>query len=127
MSAPLPISGTDKVLTVLQAGAVATVVYIPLPMPGRVKLFQGVLGAALGTADEVFTLAYAPPGSVTYTNITQGAFTIATASSAAGNVATAYVGPSASAYVVDGGSLRITPSGGGSAAVPMVFNIVIGS
>lgn len=127
MTAPIPVSATDKTLTVLQAGAVATVVYIPLPFPGRIKQFQGVLGAALGTADETFTLAYAPPGSVTYTNVTNGAFTIPTAASAAGNVGVAYVGPSTSAYVADQGTLRITPSGGGSAAVPMVFNIVIGS
>ena len=127
MTAPLPISGTDHTYTILNAAAVGTTLYIPIYAPGRVKLFQGVLGAALTTADETFTLAYAPPASTTYTNVTSGAFTIVTAASAAGNVGTTYVGPSSTAYVQDGGSFRITPSGGGGAAVPMVFNIVVGN
>jgi hypothetical protein len=85
------------------------------------------LGAALTTADETFTLAYAPPGSVTYTNITGGAVTIANSGSAAGNVGRATLAPSATAYVTDGGSLRVTPSGGGGGAVPIHVAITIGS
>lgn len=127
MSLPSPLQAGDKVLTTVSVGAVADVLYLPVPAPGRVKLFQGVLGAALGTANETFTLAYAPPASVTFTNVTGGAFTIATASSAAANVGSAVVGPSSSAYVQDGGSFRITPSGGGSGALPMNFAIVIGN
>lgn len=127
MSGPLPISGTDKVISFVSSQAVATVIYLPVPAPGRIKDFQVVLGAALGTADETFTLAYAPPGSVTYTSITGGALTIATASSAAGNVGRATLAPSTTAYVTDGGSLRITPSGGGSAAVPLGITIVLGN
>jgi hypothetical protein len=126
MASPIPLSAGDKILTVVSPTTLATAQYIPVPMPGRIKLFQGVLGAALSTADETFTLAYAPPGSTTYTNVTNGAFTIATASSAAGNVGSTYVAPSTTAYIVDGGSLRITPSGGGGGAVPMTFIIIIG-
>lgn len=125
MSLPSPISATDNIISSIYT-TLATVLYIPVPCPGRIKLFQVAIGAALGTADETWTLAYAPPASTTFTNVTGAAPLVATASSAAGNVTTAAVAPSTSAYVQDGGCLRITPSGGGSGAVPVAFQIVIG-
>lgn len=126
MATPLPIQDGDFILSALSSQAVATVLYLPIPGPGRVKDFAITTGTALGTADETFTLAYAPPGSVTYVNITGAAFTIATAASAAGNVGRITLAPSTTAYVTDGGTLRITPSGGGSAAVPLGIAITIG-
>lgn len=127
MTAPLTLALGDKVISALSSSAIATVLYLPVPGPGRIKDFQVCLGAALSTADETFTLAYAPPGSTTYTNVTAGAFTIATAASAAGNVGRVTLAPSSTAYVQDGGTLRITPSGGGGGAVPIGVTIVIGN
>ena len=127
MAAPLPTQMGDKLITSLSSSAVGTTLYIPISTPGKVKDFAISLGAALTTADETFTLAYAPPGSTTYTNITGATFTIANASSAAGNVGRVTLAPSATAYVTDGGTLRITPSGGGGGAVPLGISIVIGN
>jgi hypothetical protein len=127
MTAPLPLAVGDKVISTSSSSALATVLYFPVPAPGRIKDFQICLGAALATANETFTLAYAPPGSATFTNVTSGAFTIATAASAAGNVGRVTLAPSTTAYVQDGGCLSITPSGGGSGAVPLGITIVIGN
>ena len=125
MASPIPLQMGDKVISVVNA-VLATTIYLPIPTSGRVKDFQVALGAALTTADETWTLAYAPPSSTTYTNITGGAVTIATASSAAGNVGRVAIN-AANGYVTDGGTLRITPSGGGGGAVPLGISIVIGA
>lgn len=125
MSLSSPLSAGDKVLCAVSA-AIGNTIYLGVPGPGRIKLFQVVAGAATGTADETFTLAYAPPASATYTNVTGGTALLATASSAAGDLVSAAIAPSTSAYVQDGGKLRITPSGGGSGAAPLSFNIVVG-
>jgi len=127
MTAPLPLSAGDKVYSVLNAATVdSTTLYIPIASPGRIKMIQGVVGAAVATANETFTLAYAPPASTTYTNVSGGTMVFNTSGSAAGKSVTTYIGPTATAYVADTGTLRITPSGGGTGAVAMVFNVVIG-
>lgn len=125
MSLPSPLQSGDSIISTIYT-TLATVLYLPVPRPGRVKRFDVAIGAALTTADETWTLAYAPPASVTYTNVTGGAVTIATAASAAGNSGSAAVAPSTSAYVQDGGTFRITPSGGGGGAVPIAFSLVVG-
>lgn len=125
MAAPLPLAASDKIVNTIGT-TLATVLYLPVSGPGRIKDFQVSLGAALTTANETWTLAYAPPGSTTFTNVTDGTVTIATASSAAGNVGRVTLGPTATAYVTDGGCIRITPSGGGGGAVPVGISIVIG-
>lgn len=125
MTSPLPLAIGDRIISTIGT-TLATVLYLPVPAPGRIKDFQVVLGAALTTADETWTLAYAPPGSTTYTNVANGTVTIATASSAAGNVGRVILNPTSTAQVQDGGSIRITPSGGGGGAVPVGITIVIG-
>lgn len=126
MASPLPLAIGDKVMSTVSSSAVGTTLYLPVPAPGRVKDFQVCLGAALTTADETFTLAYAPPGSTTYTNVTGAAVTIPTASSAAGNVGRVTLAPSVTAAIIDGGTFRITPSGGGGGAVPLGISLTIG-
>lgn len=126
MATPSPLAIGDKVISVSSA-TLATVLYIPVSGPGRVKDFQVSLGAALATANETWTLAYADPGSTTFTNITGGVVTIAFTGSAAGNVGRAQLTPGITNAVTDGGCIRITPSGGGSGAVPVGFALVIGN
>jgi hypothetical protein len=126
MALPNPISAADVPHTATSTAAIATVFFIPVVCPGRIKDFFIGVDAAVGTADEVFTLAYAPPGSATYTNVTGAVVTIATSGGAAGDRSRAQVAPSTSAYVQDGGMLRVTPSGGGSAGVPLRATVMIG-
>lgn len=126
MAIPTTQSAGDKLITYTQA-VIDTVYYLPVPVTGRIKEFSGVLGAALTGADETYTLAYAPPDSTTYVNITGAAFTFANSGSAAGNVQAAAVAPSTTAYVAKGGSLRVTPSGGGGGAVPIGMAIRVGN
>lgn len=129
MTLPSPIQAGDLPHTILSAAAIATVLYMPVLRPGRIKDFHVTVGAALGTADETFTLAYAPPGvgAPTFVNVTAATVVQLTAASAAGITVRSQVAPSNSAYVQDGGTLRITPSGGGSAGVPITASVVIGS
>lgn len=127
MALPSPISAGDIALAATSTAAVATVFYMPVICPGRIKDFHISHDAALTTADETYTLAYAPPGSATYVNVTGGTVTIATSGAAAGDRGRAQIAPSITAYVTDGGSLRITPSGGGGGAVPVRAIVVIGN
>ena len=126
MTLPSPVNAGDMphdgVITSL-----ATPIYIPIKRPGRVKDFQATVGAALTTANETFQLAYAPPGSTTYTNIVSGLVTQLTAGSAAGVNARQQLATSTDAYVQDGGTLRVTAAGGGAGAVPVSIGITIGS
>lgn len=128
MALPNPISAGDIPHMILSSSAIATVLYMPVLRPGRIKDFHVTVGAALGTADEVFTLAYAPPGvgTPTFVNVTNGTLTQLTAASAAGITVRQQLAPSSSCYVQDGGTLRITPSGGGSAGVPLTACVTVG-
>lgn len=127
MTLPQPTQAGDMPHMILSAAAVATVLYLPVMRPGRIKDLQVCVGAALGTADETFTFAYAPPGSTTFVNISGGTVLQATSGSAAGTTVRQQVAPSNTSYVQDGGTIRITPSGGGSAGVPLVVGVNIGS
>lgn len=127
MPLPNPIPASDVPHHATSTAAVATVFYMPVMRPGRIKAFFISHDAALTTADETYTLAYAPPGSSTYVNVTGGTITIATSGAAAGDRGRAQIAPSTTAYVQDGGSLRITPSGGGGGAVPVRATVMIGS
>lgn len=127
MPLPNPISMADVPHHATSTAAVATVFYMPVLRPGRIKDFHISHDAALTTADETYTLAYAPPGSATYTNVTGGTVVMATSGAAAGDRGRSQIAPSTSAYVQDGGSLRITPSGGGGGAVPVRATVMIGS
>lgn len=127
MPLPTTISATDEIYSTVSSSAVGTTLYLPVVASGRVKRFSLVLGAALATANQTFTLAYAPPGSTTYTDIAGAAFTVAFSGSAAGNVASVDVNPSTTNGLYSGGSLRITSTGGGSGAVPIGITLVIGN
>lgn len=126
MTVPMPVNSGDMphdgVITTL-----GTSIYIPIKRPGRVKDFHVTVSAALTTANETFQLAYAPPGSTTYTNIVSGLVTHLTAGSAAGVNVRQQLTPSADAYVQDGGTLRVASAGGGAGAVPVSVGITIGS
>lgn len=125
MGLPSPINAADVILSGIST-TVGTTIYFPVPCPGRIKDFAVVLGSALTTADETFTVSYAPPGSHTYTAVTGCAVTIPTASSAAGDTARAQLAPSTSAYVTDGGTIKIVPSGGGGAGTAVGYYLSIG-
>lgn len=126
MTSPLPISIGDRIMIRDSDTAIGTVVYIPLNMPGKVKDFSVAAGAAVTTATETFQLAYAPPGSTTFTNITQGAVSLTTAA-VAGTVARNTFPYDSTAYVQDGGCLRITPSGGAGGGAPLTFAVTVGN
>lgn len=128
MTVPSPVNQADMVHMITSAAAIATVLYMPVLKPGRVKDFHVVVGAALATANEAFQLAYAPPGvgAPTFTDITNATVTQLTASSAAGINVRQQLSSIANNYVQDGGTFRITPSGGGSAGVPLTIAVTVG-
>lgn len=126
MTLPSTCSGSDKIITVTHA-VLATTMYVPVPVTGRIKEFSTCLGAALTGADETFTLSYAPPGSTTYTAVTGGAVVIASERSAAGDVDSVTPSIGTTAAVTAGGSIKIVPSGGGGGAVPVISTIRIGN
>lgn len=127
MALPNPVSVGDVSHQVLSSQAIATTIYIPVMRPGRVKDFFVTTGVALTTADETFTLAYAPPGSSTFTNVTNAVVVQPLSGAAAGRTIRQQVAPTPTGDVQDGGTFRITPSGGAAAGVHIVYNVVVGS
>lgn len=126
MSLPNPVNQADMLHMITSAAAIATVLYMPVVKPGRVKDLHVVVGAALATADETFTFAYAPPGSTTFVNIVNGTVVQPTSGSAAGANVRQQLAVTPTAYVQDGGTIRVTPSGGGSAGVPLTIGVTVG-
>ena len=127
MALPQPVQAGDMPHTILSAAAIATVLYMPVLRPGRVKDFHITVGAAVTTADETFTLAYAPPGSTTFTNVTDAVVVQPVAASAAGTTIRSKTTIGTTTYVQDGGTFRITPSGGGAGGAPLVAAVIVGS
>jgi hypothetical protein len=129
MPLPSPVQDGDMPHTILSAAAIATVLYMPVLRPGRIKDFHVTVGAALATANQLFTLAYAQPttGTPAFVDVVNGTLTQLTSGSAAGMTVRQQLSVTPTAYVQDGGTLRITPSGGGSAGVPLVVSVVIGN
>lgn len=121
-----PIQVGDLPHTITSAAALATVLYLPVVRPGRIKDFHVTVGAALTGANQTFQLAYAPPGSSTYVDVTNGIVTQLTAGSAAGVTVRQQLAVTQTANVQDGGSIRVTPAGGGAGAVPLTIAVVIG-
>jgi hypothetical protein len=127
MTLPSPTQIGDMPHSVASAAAIATVLYMPVLKPGRVKDFHVTVGAAVTTANEAFQLAYAPPGSTTFTDVSGCLVTQLTAGSAAGVNVRQQMAPTATAYVQDGGTFRITPAGGGAGGAPLVATVVVGA
>lgn len=127
MPLPNPISVGDVPHQILSSAAIATTLYMPVIRPGRVKDFFITTAAAVATANQTFTLAYAEPGSSTFTNVTNGVIVHPTSGAAAGRTIRQQVTPGDTTYVADGGTFRISSAGGGSAGVPLIACVVVGS
>lgn len=127
MALPSPIQAGDKAYSASLANiTAATNQYIPLINPGRVKRFAITPTVVTATGSATAQLAYATPGSSTFTNITNGLLTIPSAT-AAGVVVSVDLPPSTDAYVQDGGCLRITMGGTATGGgVPQV-NLTVGN
>ena len=112
----------DRVVSVTINLNTAGSVYIASPYKGKVIKVQSVIHGA-PNANAVMTTGIAAPGSTTFTAITGGGFTIATASAAAGDYDEA--NPTAANIVEQNGILRVTSDGGPSADVNATINFVI--
>lgn len=105
-----PISVGDIVLQFPIANVTSgTTYHVPIPAPGRVKDMAVTVNAATTTGAATFTLAYAPPGTTTFTNITNAVVTL-NSGTAAGGVGRVAI-PSLTGGIQDGGTLRITVGG----------------
>lgn len=110
MPLPSPTAVSDNMFNVQMANiTAATVTYIPLTRPGRVKRIAACPTVVTATGSATFQVAYAPPGSSTFTDIT-GALITMPSGTAAGVTIQQDVA-SNTGYVQDGGTLRITMGG----------------
>ena len=126
MPVPQPGSASDNVLNVPIANiTAATVAYTAVTKAGRIKAMHIVPQAVTATGSATFQLAYAPPGSGTYTNVASALVTVPSAT-AAGADKYVVVNPSTDAYVTDGGSLRITVGGTATGGGAPLASIVLG-
>lgn len=122
MPAPLPVQASADVLTTVMTTAGNGADYIALSRPGTVLRVDITNAAAIATANLTLTMAYAPPGSTTFTDLGSGAVTIANAT-VAGTTTTITPTPT---YVQDGGSLRITRSGGATGGANLNVSVLLG-
>ena len=127
MPLPSPTSVSDRVYTTTLANlTAATVQFMPIINPGRVKRLAVTPTVVTATGSGTVQLAYAPPGSSTFTNIVSGIVTVPSAT-AAGVTTQADMTPSADAFVQDGGTLRMTvggtATGGGVPAVAVSIGV----
>lgn len=103
--------GRQYVLTVDIADLSADAAYhVVAPVAGTVAKLQSVIDGAVSTADVTIT------SSIGGVDITDGALTIATAGSAAGDVDSAT--PTAANTVAAGQAIKLTVAGGGSGGSP---------
>lgn len=125
MAVPIKPSSTDTLHNATST-TIGTTVYIPCLRSGRLKTFTVMVSAAVGTADETFTLSYQPPGVSGFTAVTNGALLIATSGGAAGDQVSVDFTPGSTCAVLKGGTFKIVPTGGGSAGVPVVYSLSVG-
>ena len=92
-------------------------VYVVAPDAGKIIKIYSALSGAIGTANAGITT------KVDTVAVTGGAITIATASSASGDVDTAV--PTANNNVSDGSIIEIITDGASTNTVPVEFTIVI--
>lgn len=122
MPAPMPLQSGDNIIQTVMTTAADGADYIPLSRPGFIKRLDISNAAAVATANLTVTMAYAPPGSTTYTNITNGAMVIPNAT-VAGTTTTMFCSPTG---VSDGGTIRFTRSGGATGGANLTVSIVVG-
>jgi len=108
----------DYFLTVKMADvSTAGSVYVVAPDAGKIIKIYSVLGGAIATADAAITT------EINGVAVTGGAITIATASSAAGDVDSAE--PTAANSVEEGGVIEIITDGASTNTIPVEFTIII--
>jgi len=111
MAIPMPTSmGNNMFQIALPNLTAATVNYVSITRTGRVKRVAAVPSVVTATGSGTIQLAYAPPGSSTFVDVTNALVTIPSGT-AAGVTISAEVGPSTTAYVQDGGTIRATVGG----------------
>lgn len=91
--------------------------YIVSPHAGSISKIYSVIDGPFGTADITIT------ASIGATPVTGGVVTIATAGSAAGDIASAT--PSAANVVTAGQAIKLAVAGGGSAGSPRIHVAVV--
>lgn len=98
-------------------GSADATYYLVAPHAGTISKIYTVIDGAVGTADITVT------GRIGSTAITNGAVTIATASSAAGDVDSAT--PTAANTITAGAALNFVVAGGGSGGSPRIHVVVV--
>jgi hypothetical protein len=104
---------TVKLSDVSTAGSA----YVVAPDAGKIIKISSVLGGAIATADAEITT------EINGTAVTGGAITIATTSSAAGDVDSAL--PTAANSVLENDVIEIITDGASTNTIPVEFTIVI--
>jgi hypothetical protein len=108
----------DYFLTVKMADvSTAGSVFVVAPDSGKIIKINSVLGGAIATANAAITT------EIDGVAVTGGAITIATASSAAGDVDSAE--PTAANSVEEGGVIEIITDGASTNTIPVEFTIII--
>lgn len=108
----------DYFLTVKMADvSTAGSVFVVAPDSGKIIKINSVLGGAIATANAAITT------EINGVAVTGGAITIATASSAAGDVDSAE--PTAANSVEEGGVIEIITDGASTNTIPVEFTIII--
>lgn len=87
-----------------------TVYYVVVPFDAKLVRLDSVIDGAVSSADVTIT------PSIGGTDVTNGAITIATSASAAGDQD--YAEPTAANYVAANGAVKLTVAGGGSGGSP---------
>lgn len=127
MPIPRPIEASDQVARAqLPNLTAATVLYVPVTGAGRVKSFLGTVTVATATGTGTIQLAYAPPSSTTFTNITDALLSFPSGS-AAGTTLRADVNNVTNAFVQDGGTFRFTVGGTATGGGTPNLSVVVGA
>jgi hypothetical protein len=98
-------------------GSADATYYLVAPHAGTISKIYTVIDGAVGTADITVT------GKIGSTAITNGAVTIATASSAAGDVDSAT--PTAANTITAGAAMNFVVAGGGAGGSPRIHLVVV--
>lgn len=126
MPLPKPQTAGDKVYNIqLPNLTAATVMYLPILTAGRLNRLAITPTVVTATGAGTVQLAYAPPGSTTFVNITNALLSVPSAT-AAGAVVAGEVPPGPTTYVQDGGCIRATVGGTATGGGTPVMSVSIG-